>query len=43
MMDAMYDLPSNEECKEYCVTLEYARSKFEQSALAAVSDALKAC
>ncbi len=42
MMDAMYNLPSQAECKEFCVTREYAASKFEQSAMASVEEALKA-
>ncbi|MBR2333657.1 MAG: ATP-dependent Clp protease ATP-binding subunit ClpX [Rikenellaceae bacterium] len=42
MMDAMYDLPSQSDCKEFCVTLDYAKSKFEQSAMAAIEDSLKA-
>ena len=42
MMDAMYNLPSQAECKEFCVTREYAVSKFEQSAMASVEEALKA-
>jgi ATP-dependent Clp protease ATP-binding subunit ClpX len=42
MMDAMYELPSQSDCKEFCVTLDYARSKFEQSAMAAIEESLKA-
>lgn len=42
MMDAMYNLPSQNDCKEFCVTLDYARSKFEQSAMAAVEESKKA-
>jgi ATP-dependent Clp protease ATP-binding subunit ClpX len=31
--DAMFELPSQDEIKEFNVTLEYARSKFEKTAL----------
>jgi ATP-dependent Clp protease ATP-binding subunit ClpX len=31
--DAMFELPSQDEIKEFNVTLEYARSKFEKAAL----------
>ncbi|MGV6860589.1 MAG: ATP-dependent Clp protease ATP-binding subunit ClpX [Putridiphycobacter sp.] len=34
LTDAMFEIPSNAEIKEYRVTLDYAKSKFEKSKLA---------
>ncbi|MGV3640885.1 MAG: ATP-dependent Clp protease ATP-binding subunit ClpX, partial [Adhaeribacter sp.] len=31
MTDAMFDLPSQEEVTELCISLEYARTQFEKS------------
>ena len=36
MLDAMYDLPSNEEEKEHKITLRYAKNKFKKSKISSL-------
>jgi ATP-dependent Clp protease ATP-binding subunit ClpX len=34
MTDAMFDLPSQKEVKEFTLSLDYAQEKFEKSSMA---------